>query len=193
MKKIFTLLFAAASLTAATAQNTWSADASHSSIRFAIMHMMVAKTTGQFSDYEIKVTSSKDDFSDAQVELKIKASSISTGDENRDKHLKSPDFFDTEKNPEITFKSTSFKKVKGNQYKVEGELTMRGVTKKVTLDAVYGGTKKDPWGNTKAGFAIMGKVNRTDFGINWNTDIEGGKILDNMVDIMCDIELMKGK
>ncbi|TND08995.1 MAG: hypothetical protein FD123_1849 [Bacteroidetes bacterium] len=193
MKKIATLLFAFAGIGIATAQNNWSSDAAHSSVRFTITHMMIAKTAGQFNEYEVKVTSAKEDFSDAQVEMKIKTASINTGDENRDKHLQGADFFDAEKNPEITFKSSSFKKVKGNQYKVEGDLTMHGVTKKVTLDAVYGGTKKDPWGNTKAGFAIIGKINRSDFGMNYNADVEGGKILDNMVDIFCDLELTKAK
>lgn len=203
MKKIITTLLFASSIGLASAQvgtsatataQGWSGDNAHSSVRFAITHMMVAQTVGQFTDYTIKVNAAKENFSDATFNITIKTESVNTGAEDRDKHLKSPDFFDAANNPEITFKSTAFKNVKGNQYKLEGDLTMHGVTKKVTLDVMYTGTKNDPWGNTKAGFAIRGQVNRSDFGMNWNVDLkEGGKLLSDTVDIMCDVELKKDK
>jgi len=192
MKKLIVSLLLASSALAGTAQTKWTVDAAHSSVRFAVTHLTVAKTVGYFSEYDLNVTSSNEDFSGSQVELTIQANSINTANEARDKHLKGPDFFDAEKYPTITFKSTSFKKTKGNQYKIEGDLTMHGVTKKVTLDGVYGGTRKDPYGNTKAGFAISGKISRKDFNMAWGAPLEGGgNILDDMVDIACDVELKK--
>lgn len=195
MKKVFlSLLLVAGVMGTANAQTNWSCDNSHSSVMFAIEHMTVAKTMGWFSDYEIKMTTNKADFSDATLEVTIKTSSINTGNEQRDGHLKSPDFFDAEKNPTITFKSTSFKKIKDNMYEVKGNLTMKGVTKEITLEAVYGGEKKDPYGNVKSGWSVRTKIDRTQYGMVWNAPLEGGgNILGNMVEIMCDIELMKKK
>ncbi len=147
---------------------------------------------GWFSEYDVKMTSSKEDFSDAQVEITIQTKSINTGNEGRDKHLLADDFFAAEKNPTITFKSTSFKKTKGNIYIIKGNLTMKGVTKEVTFEGVYNGTKADPYGNTKAGWSIRGKVNRTDYGVSWNADLkDGGKAVDEVVEIMCEFELKK--
>ncbi|MCU0433350.1 MAG: YceI family protein [Bacteroidia bacterium] len=195
MKKLVLSLFIVAGvMDTASAQTNWGCDNAHSSVMFAIEHMTVAKTIGWFGDYEIKMTTNKADFSDAVLEVTLKSSSINTGNEQRDGHLKSADFFDAEKNPTITFKSTSFKKIKDNMYEVKGNLTMKGVTKEITLEAVYGGEKKDPYGNVKSGWSVRTKIDRTQYGMAWNAPLEGGgNILGNMVEIMCDIELIKKK
>jgi polyisoprenoid-binding protein YceI len=195
MKKTFlALLLMAGTAAPAAAQTNWQGDNAHSSVMFAIEHMGVAKTVGWFSDYEVKMTTNKADFSDAQVEITIQTKSINTANEQRDGHLKSADFFDAEKFQTITFKSTSFKKIKDNVYEVKGNFTMKGVTKEITLEAVYGGEKKDPYGNIKSGWSIRTKVDRTQFGMTWNAPLEGGgTILNTMVEVMCEIELSKKK
>lgn len=194
MKKIiFTLVAGVFATTASFAQTNWTGDNSHSSVLFSVGHMGVAKTVGFFTEYDVRMTSTKDDFTGSQVEITIQAKSINTMSEQRDNHLRSKDFFNTDTFPTITFKSTSFTKKKGNVYEIKGMLTMRGVTKEVVLEAVYGGTKKDPWGNEKSGWAVRGKVDRTAYGITWNTPIEGGTILDNSVEFMCEFEMVKKK
>ncbi|RLD61329.1 MAG: polyisoprenoid-binding protein [Bacteroidetes bacterium] len=172
--------------------NNWAIDMAHSSVSFSISHMVISEVDGRFDKFEGKVTNSKDDFSNAKIQLTIDVSSINTGDESRDKHLKNKDFFDVEKFPEMTFLSSSMKKTTGNNYKLVGNLTMHGVTKKVTLDTKYGGTIKDPWGNTKAGFKITGTLNRTDFGLKYNSVMEaGGLMIGEEIEITCKVELIK--
>jgi polyisoprenoid-binding protein YceI len=163
-------------------------------VGFAIDHMMISKTEGKFKVYDGKVESkSETDFTDAKIEFTIDAASINTDDDNRDGHLKSPDFFDVEKFPKITFVSTSMKPAGKNTWTLEGNLTMKGVTKKVTLKAEGSGkTMKDPWGNIKYGFNVTGTLNRKDFGITWNKVLDnGGTILGDIVDLNIRIELNK--
>jgi polyisoprenoid-binding protein YceI len=197
MKKIKTMIMAVAIVAAgisAKAQSTWSVDKSHSKVQFSITHLMISETVGQFKIFDGKVTTTNDDFQGAKIEFTIDVNSINTDDENRDKHLKSPDFFDTEKYPTMTFKSITFNKVDGKNYKMIGELTMKGVTKKVEFDVVYNGTVKDPWGNTKAGFKLKGTINRVDFGLAYNSKLEaGGMMLGEIVNVSCDIEIAKAK
>lgn len=195
MKKILTTLLLSAAIGSATAQN-WTLDNAHSTVGFGITHLDVAKTMGIFTDYATTVSYTKEDLSDLKVEVTIQTKSITTWNEMRDKHLASPEIFDAEKYPTITFKSTSVKKGKGNAYKITGDLTMHGVTKPVTFDMVYGGTRKDPYGNTKAGFSIKGQFDRTLYGVNYGSEMKvegGGTMLSKMVDIMCEFELMKAK
>lgn len=166
MKK--TLIIAATVLGsfAAQAQSTWTLDKAHGSMNFSINNMGLADIAGEFKDFDVTVTTNKEDLSDAKVEMTAKVSSISTGQDGRDKHLQGADFFDAEKNPTVTFKSTSFKKVKGNFYKVTGDLTMHGVTKSVTLEATYNGPKVHPYSKKDiAGFTVSGQIKRSDFGI----------------------------
>lgn len=191
---LLALLFMTGTAAPAAAQTDWQGDNAHSSVMFAIEHMSVAKTIGWFSDYEVKMTTNKADFSDAQVEITIQTKSINTANEQRDGHLKGADFFDAEKFQTITFKSTSFKKIKDNLYEVKGNFTMKGVTKEITFEAIYGGEKKDPYGNTKSGWSIKTKIDRTQFGMSWTAPLEGGgTMLGNMVEVMCEIELSKKK
>lgn len=195
MKKISLLIVALIASEVIFAQTTkWSFDPAHSSIQFSISHLVISEVTGNFKSYEGTVLSDKADFSDAKINFTIKVNSIDTDNEKRDQHLAGADFFDTEKYPEITFKGKSLKKVSGNKYKLTGSLTMHGVTKTIELDVKYGGTVKDPWGNTKAGFKITGTINRYDFGLKYNSTLEaGGLMLGEEVELVCNIELAKQK
>lgn len=183
-------------MSAANAQVNWKVDASHSKLGFSVTHMMVSETDGKFKVYEGTASSKTEmDFSDASINFSVDAASINTEDEKRDGHLKSPDFFDVEKYPKITFKSTSMKPTgKGStSYTLEGDLTMHGVTKKVKLNAI-GASKvvKDPYGNLKNGFKVTGTINRKDFGLTWNAALEaGGVAVSEEVKIDLNIELNK--
>jgi polyisoprenoid-binding protein YceI len=165
MKKI-TIIASLLALSATTfAQTTWTVDKVHSRVGYSVSHMTVSEQEGNFKSYDVKITTTKDDFSDASFDVTIDVASINTENEMRDKHLKSADFFNVEKNPTITFKSTSFKKVSGKQYKLTGDLTFNGVTKPVTLNAVYNGTVENPMSKKPvAGFTITGSFKRADFG-----------------------------
>jgi polyisoprenoid-binding protein YceI len=148
-----------------TERATWSLDKNHAKLGFTITHLMVSDVEGWFKSFDAKITSSADDFSDAQVEMTADVSSINTDNEMRDKHLKSPDFFDVAKYPGISFKSTTFRKVSDNIYKVTGDLTMHGITKTIELDAFCRMGTNPNTKQTIAGFKITGMIKRTDFGI----------------------------
>lgn len=176
-----------------SAQSTkWIQDASHSTVGFAVKHMLVSSVRGNFKDYKITVLSDKEDFSDAKIEVVINTSSVNTDNGDRDNHLRSDDFFNAEKYPTMVFKGKSMKKVGKNKYKLTGDLTIRDVTKTVTLDVEFGGKVKDPWGNTKTGFTISGDINRFDYGLKWSKAVEaGGLVVGENVHIACDVELAK--
>lgn len=177
------------------AQSNWKIDASHSNIIFTVQHLVISEVSGYFREFEGSVESKKDDdFSDAKISFTAKTKSINTDNDKRDEHLRSDDFFNAEKFPEMKFKSTSFKKGKGNKYTLVGDLTIRDVTKQVKLDVAYTGTIKDPWGNTKAGFKLSGVINRIDFGLKYNPLLEaGGSVVGKDVKINCNLELNKQK
>jgi polyisoprenoid-binding protein YceI len=197
MKKLFITAAAAFLMgSSANAQVNWKLDASHSKVSFSVVHAMVAETEGRFKMFDGTVSSKSDmDFTDANINFTVDASSINTEDEKRDGHLKSPDFFDVAKYPTLTFKSTSMKPTgKGKtSYEVEGELTMHGVTKKVKFLAIGASkTIKDPYGQTKNGFKVTGTISRKDFGLTWNAAIEaGGVMVSDEVNIVLNIELNK--
>jgi polyisoprenoid-binding protein YceI len=198
MKKLFTTAAASLMMLAANAQTTWNVDASHSKLRFSVVHMMVSETEGKFKVFDGKAVSKTDmDFTNATITFSADAGSIDTDDAKRDAHLKGADFFDVEKHPDITFKSTSMKPSgKGKTtYNLEGDLTMHGVTKKVQLLAIGASqTVKDPYGNTKYGFKVTGVINRKDFGLGWNAALEaGGVAVSEEVNIALSIELNKAK
>ena len=186
------LMFAAFST---QAQKTkWVFDKTHSNIQFDIDHMVISEVTGQFHEYEGIVLADKEDFSDAKIDFSIEVKSIDTDDGERDGHLQSPDFFDAEKYPNITFVSKSMKKNGKGQYKLTGDFTMHGVTKELALDVKYGGTVTDPYGNVKAGFKITGIINRPDFGLKYNSVMDtGGLMIGEEVTITCRVELLKMK
>ncbi|MDR4318214.1 YceI family protein [Niallia circulans] len=155
----------------------WTVDQSHSSVGFEVKHMMVSKVKGQFDSYTADVEAADlADLTTASIAFKFDVASINTHSEDRDNHLKSADFFDTEKYPTIDFKSTSITK-DGDDYKVTGDLTIKGVTKPVTFDVEYGGKGTNPWGVEVYGFEGEAKINREDFGLTWNAVLESGGVL----------------
>lgn len=195
MKVILSILVALVALSVgASAQATkWKEDPAHTTIGFSVKHLVITTVTGKFSEYSISVLSDKPDFSDAKVEVKIKAKSINTENSKRDDHLRSADFFDVEKFGEITFISKKLVKSGKNTFKITGDLTMKGVTKTVTLDAEFGGMAT-AWGTTKAGLSLSGAVNRFDYGLSWNKAIEaGGMVVSDNVKLVIDVELDKVK
>ncbi len=180
MKKVIlaaTLLFSSAG---AFAQTVWTADKAHAKVGFTVTHLLLTEVDGNFKNYEAKMTAAKPDLSDAVVELTADVNSINTENDRRDTHLKSPDFFDAAKHPTITFKSTSFQKVEGKKYKLMGNLTMHGVTRPVTLDAVLSGpvTMDSPRGKQeKAGLKLSGTLKRSDFGVgSTSTAVVGDEV-----------------
>ena len=154
----------------------WAVDAAHSTVEFVARHLMVTKVRGRFADYEanIKIAEVPEDSS---VNVTIQVGSVTTGDEARDGHLKGADFFDVETYPTMTFASTSVKATGDTSWKVDGDLTIRNVTKPVTLDVEFGGVAVDPWGNDKALFEASTEVDREDWGLTWNQPIAGGGVL----------------
>jgi polyisoprenoid-binding protein YceI len=168
MKRVvFTIAVALASLST-YAQTTWAMDKAHSKLGFTVTHLALTEVDGNFKTFDAKVTANKPDLSDASFELTADVNSISTDNERRDNHLKSPDFFDVAKYPTLTFKSKSFQKVEGKKYKLTGDLTMHGVTKPVTLDVTMNGpvTMENPRGKQeKAGFKMAGTIKRSDFSV----------------------------
>ena len=171
---------AALALTAATvvaAPQTYVVDRAHSEAGFSVRHMMT-KVRGKFDDFATTIYLDRANPAASSVEFTIKTASIDTGAPDRDKHLRSADFFDAEKYPEIKFKSTAIAPSKTKDvYDVTGDLTMRGVTKRIMLPVEFLGFQKNPWGNERAGFAIETKLNRKDYGINWNKALDAGGFL----------------
>lgn len=194
MKKIILSLLAGTIALTTSAQTNWKVDNSHSNVNFAVMHLVVSQVEGSFKTYEGKVTSPSADFNDAQIVFSVDANSVNTDNEMRDKHLKSDDFFNAEKYPTMSFKSVSFKKIDAKNYNLEGDLTIRSVTKRVKFAVTYGGTAADGYGNTKAGFQAKGTINRKDYGLLWSKTTEaGGLVVSDEVAISINLELIKAK
>lgn len=168
----------------------WVLDPSHSELTFRVKHLMISNLRGEFRKFNAVIEG--EDFSTSPVQVTIDVPSIYTNDEARDGHLKSPDFFDAENHNTITFSSTSFKKVEGEHYKLQGQLTIKGITNPVSLNVEFGGTGKDPWGNEKAAFTISGTIHRKDWGLNWNAALEtGGMLVSDEVRIQADVQFVK--
>lgn len=186
------MFFFSSLMNAQQKESVWVADKAHSKIGFAVTHLLISEVEGYFKDFEVKVTTDQNDFENAKIEFTAKTASIFTDNERRDEHLRSDDFFNSEKFPEMKFVSKSFEKTGKNNFRLVGDLTIRDVTKQITLDVVYNGTVKDPWGNTKAGFNVTGQLNRFDFGLKWNALTElGGAVVDKIVKLRIHIELNK--
>ena len=171
---LFSLLIFAGSAFGQTGQ--WRLDKAHSSISFSVSHMVISEVKGSFRDFDIAITSSREDFTDASINASINVASVSTNNERRDGHLKTDDFFNAEKYPQIKFTSTSFEKVDGKNYKIHGMLTIRDVTKEVTFDAVYEGSLHTAQGSLVAWKATT-SINRFDYGLKWNRTIETGGLV----------------
>ncbi|MBI5193877.1 MAG: polyisoprenoid-binding protein [Nitrospirae bacterium] len=171
----------------------YNVDPDHSTVGFSVTHMTVSKTTGRFMDFTGFIDIDPDTVTVKSLEANIKTASVSTNHKKRDTHLKGPDFFDVKKYPTMTFKMKSYKKT-GDVYTVLGDLTLRGITKEITLVGNLNGVSKDPWGSTRAGFSASGKINRKDFGMVWNKVLDnGGLVVGDDVMITLDIEGIKAK
>jgi polyisoprenoid-binding protein YceI len=174
------------------ATTKWVVDPMHSEVQFKIKHLVISTVTGTFRNFEGGATTETDDFDNAEIHFSLDVDSVDTNQEMRDTHLKGADFFDAETYPKIAFKSTSFRKVDDDEYALMGDLTMKGVTKPVTLKAEYGGTAKDAYGNQKLGFEVSGKVNRKEFGLTYNALTEtGGLALGEDIKLSANIQLAK--
>lgn len=168
----------------------WVIDPTHSELTFKVKHMMIANVKGEFKNFTVDVDG--EDIAESGLYVKIDAASIDTNSEQRDAHLRSADFFDVENHEELTFKSTSFRQKGGDDYELKGLLTIKGISREVSLEVEFGGINKDPWGNEKAGFSIRGKINRKDWGLNWNAVLEtGGVLVSDEVKITGEIQFLK--
>lgn len=171
--------------------STWAIDASHSNVEFAVKHLMIATVKGRFADVSGTVRLDDEQPARSAVEVKIGAASIDTRQPDRDAHLRSADFFDVERHPAITFTSTRVAK-DGDEYRVDGDLTIRGITRPVSLRVSEEGRTRDPWGGERVGFSATAKINRKDFGLTWNQVLEtGGIAVGDEVKIALDVEVVK--
>ena len=170
----------------------WTLDPTHSELAFKVRHMMITNVKGEFRKFDAGIVSDGADFTKSFIDVTIDAASNYTNEDKRDGHLKSADFFDVENYPTLSFQGKSFKKEEDDEYKLTGILTIKGVSKEVELDVEFGGINKDPWGNEKAGFSVEGKINRKDFGLNWNAALEtGGVLVSEEVKISAEVQFVK--
>ncbi|WP_141592573.1 YceI family protein [Myxococcus sp. AB056] len=176
------------------ATTTWNIDTTHSAIHFSVRHMVIAKVRGSFRKYSGAISLDEQDITKSSVAVTIETASIDSGVDQRDNHLRSPDFFDVEKFPTITFKSTKVEKASGNGLKVTGNLTIRDITREVVLDAEQLGGAKDPWGNVKTAFEAKTSVDRRDFGLTWNQALEaGGVLVGEKIEIAIEVQAVKAQ
>lgn len=180
--------------TVTMAKTKWNVDPTHSEIGFKVKHMMITNVSGSFQKFDVQAETNDDDFTTAKIEFTADIDSITTANTDRDNHLKSPDFFDGANYPKLKFTSTKMEKKDEENYELSGELTIRDVTKPVKFAVELGGIGKDPWGNEKAGFTITGKINRTDFKLNWNAALEtGGVLVSEEVKLHAEVQLIRAK
>lgn len=179
----------------ATATGTWTIDPAHSLVEFTVKHMMITKVRGRFADLSGVVTLDEEDPSRSRVEVEIDAASIDTRNGDRDAHLRSTDFLKAEEFPKLRFVSKRVEDARlepGSDFRVVGDLTIRGVTKEVTLDATFVGTGEDPWGGERAAFSAETTIDRRDFGLEWNQALEaGGVLVGNQVKIEIEAQTVK--
>lgn len=169
----------------------WKIDPTHSEVGFKVKHMMFTNVNGKFNEYDSQLQFDENAFENANLGFKAAIASIDTNNVDRDNHLKSGDFFNAEQFPELSFQSTQIK-TSGDDYEITGDLTLHGVTKPVTLQAEYSGLMKDPWGNNKVGLNITGKINRKDFGLNYNAALEtGGVLIGENVNLNIELQLIQ--
>ena len=171
----------------------WAVDPMHSEIHFKVKHLMITTVTGSFQKFNIEAETEDDKFASANsVVFTADVNSITTSNEQRDGHLKSADFFDAEKFGEVRFEGNKYENVGGNDYKLHGNLTIKGVTKPVTVDVEFGGIVVDPYGQTKAGFTVTGKISRKEFGLTWNAVTEAGSVVvSDEIKLQAEIQLVK--
>jgi len=170
----------------------WVLDPTHSELRFKIKHLMISTVSGQFNQFKGTVETYEEDFTTAKVHFEAEIDSISTNNLQRDEHLKAGDFFNAEEHPKLVFEGERMEKTGEDEYKLYGDVTIKGVSKKLVLDVEFGGITKDPWGNMRTGFSVSGKINRQDYGISFGAVSEsGGLLLGDEVKINADVEFVK--
>ncbi|MBT2615176.1 MULTISPECIES: YceI family protein [unclassified Bacillus (in: firmicutes)] len=173
-------------------KTNWIVDPTHSAIEFSVKHMMIAKVKGSFNKFEASILANPSDLTTAEIDFTVDVASIDTRNADRDNHLRSADFFDVEKNPTLTFKSTKIVKTDEDEYDVTGNVTLNGVTQEETFSITFEGQGKDPWGNEKAGFSGKGKVKRSDYGLTYNAALEtGGVLIGDQITLTIEIEAAK--
>jgi len=173
-------------------KTTWAIDPTHSEIGFKVKHMMFTNVSGKFNKFESTIVNEEDSFESSKIDFTTEIASIDTNNQDRDNHLKSADFFDAEVYPNLTFKSTEIIKKEDNSYQIKGELTIKDVTKNIALETEYSGLMTDPWGNTKIGLSLTGKINRKDFGLTWNAALEtGGVLVGEEIKLVAEIQFAK--
>lgn len=178
--------------TATLTKTQWNLDPVHSEVGFKVKHMMITNVSGTFGQFDVTAQTTDSDFTTADITFTADLNTLSTGNNDRDTHLKSPDFFDAAKHPQLKFVSTRLEKKDDENYILHGNLTIKDITKPVKLTVEFGGIGKDPWGNEKAGFSISGKINRSEFGLNWNAALEtGGVLVSDEVKLHGEIQLIK--
>lgn len=174
------------------ATTKWTIDSTHSEIGFKVKHMMFTNVSGKFDTYEGTIETEENDFTTAKISFSADINSVDTRNKDRDNHLKSGDFFDAENHPKLTFSGKSFNKINDHNYELIGDLTIKGVSKEVKLPVEFSGLMQDPWGNTKVGLNIEAKINRKDWGLNWNAALEtGGVLVGEEVKLIIDLQLAK--
>ena len=172
--------------------STWNIDPSHSAIHFSVRHMVVSKTRGRFTRWNGQIAFDPDNPANSSVQVTIDPASIDTADAQRDAHLRSPDFFDVEKYPQATFKSTKVQELSGDRLHITGDLTVHGVTRPVSFEAIFEGSAKDPWGGERAGFTGTLSLDRREFGLQWNKALEtGGVLVGDKVELTLEVEAVK--
>lgn len=170
----------------------WNLDAAHSEVTFKVKHLVISTVSGKFKQFSSAVTTEGNDFTTAKISFTIDAASIDTGMDMRDNHLRGDDFFNAEKYPSIQFVSTAIRQVDGNEHEIDGNLTIRDVTQSITLKADFGGIAVDPYGQTKAGFEVEGKIKRQEFGLSWNALTEaGGAVVSDEVKFQANVQYIK--
>ena len=170
----------------------WTIDGMHSEIGFKVRHMMISNVSGKFDQFTSEASTNGDDFSTANFSFNAAIDSINTGVADRDGHLKSADFFDSAAHPALMFHSTSVKKINENELEITGDMNIKGIVKQVTLVADFAGIAVDPYGQTKAGMSITGKIKRSEFGLTWSAVTEAGKIvLGDDINLNCEVQLIK--
>jgi polyisoprenoid-binding protein YceI len=175
-------------------RTTWTIDPAHTDVSFSVKHLMISTVRGRFADVKGTITFDGTDVTGAQVDAEIAAASIDTRQDQRDAHLRSADFFEVEKYPTITFRSRRVERVKGERYRIVGDLTIRDVTREVVLDGTDEGRGRDPWGGERLGFSAATTIDRRDFGLTWNQALEtGGVLVSNEIKISLDVEAVKAK
>lgn len=174
------------------AKSTWSIDPTHSEIGFKVKHMMFTNVSGKFNAFVATIENEDDNFETSKINFSAETASVDTNNTDRDGHLRSAEFFEADVYPKLSFVSTSIKKKSNNDYEIHGDLTIKNVTKNIVLETEYSGLMTDPWGNTKAGLSLTGKINRKDFGLTWNAALEtGGVLVGEEIKLASEIQFIK--